>query len=230
MVFRFPFNLLLLSLLLANIGFASEALLTVSFQGMKSDTKIEGEIKDAVDQILEFSHSNQLGIRTGEPFITKATVYGTKSSFDSFIEASPGWKAGAKVPATYVGFGEKRALFVISWTAYQGVHPSDSHSEYEKLIVHEIAHLFHAAYLKNNEDKMGPVWFYEGFACVVADQYKDATLPKDFASVINSPERASYRDYVAIIRKLRKKYSVRELLDKASDKNFNSWAISALRE
>ncbi len=229
MVFRFLFYFIFLSLIFARTGFAGGPVVSIKFKGMKSDFKIEHDIKGAIAQILEFSRSKQLDVRTSEQFITKATVYDSKSSFDKFIEASPGWKTGSKVPATYVGFGEKKEFFVVSWKAYQEIHPNDSRKEYEKLIVHEIAHLFHAAYLKGDEDKMGPVWFYEGFACVVAGQYPDASLPQDFASVINAQNRASYKDYVAIFRELLKKYSIRELLDKANDKNFNAWAISVLR-
>lgn len=202
----------------------------VNFQGMKTDAKIENEIEQAIAQILDFSRSNQLGLTSKEQFITNVTIYESKSSFDNLIKSSSEWKAQTKVPATRLGFGKNREFFVVSWAAYQGVHPRDSRSEYEKLMVHEIAHLLHIAYLKGDDEKMGPIWFYEGFACFVANQYPDAALPKDPSSVINLPEGASYRDYVAIFRALRKKYSVRELLHKANDKKFNDWAISTLQE
>lgn len=230
MFLRSALKFLFLSAFAANLSHASEAPVTINFFEMKPDAKIESEIKSAVSQLLEVSRSNQLGIEKVEQFITKASVYGTKSSFDKLIESSPAWKAGSKVPATYVGFGEKKEFFIISWSAYQGIHPNESRTEYEKLLVHEISHLFHTAYLKGGDDRMGPVWFYEGFACFVANQYQDAVLPKDFAPIINAPERSSYRDYVAIVRELHKRHSIRELLNKAHEKDFNRWAIAALRQ
>ncbi len=210
--------------------FAKVVTVKVNFHETKRDPKVERELIGAVNQILEFSNSNHLGVKKSEQFIAEADVYGSKFSFDKFIEASPNWKAGVKVPATYVGIGEKKKLFVVSWPVYQGIHPNDSRHEYGKLIVHESAHLFHVAYLKGDEEKMGPMWFFEGFACFVADQYREAVLPRNFASVINTSERGNYKDYVAIFSELRKKYSVRELLDKAHDKDFNNWAISTLRQ
>lgn len=222
-------RLMFVPMLAASLASAGGESVTVNFQEMKSDTEIEKEINNAVNQILKFSRTNNLEIQKSEQFITKATVYGTKSSFDKFIETSPDWKTGAKVPATYVGFGEKKEFFVVSWSSYQAVHPADTREEYRKLLIHEIAHLFHSAYLNGSDDKMGPVWFYEGFACFAANQYQGAVLPKNFDLVINAPDRGSYRDYVAIFRELRKKHSVHDLLDKAHTKDFNRWVILQLR-
>lgn len=226
---RFVIILILSSLLVGSFANAAGLRLKVDFQGTKSDPEIESEIQSAVQKVLEFSRANELGIDKSDQFITKATVFETKVNFDNFIKATPEWKAGAIVPANYAGFGEKKEFFVVAWPAYQMIHPKDSRKEYQRLLVHEIAHLLHSAFLQGHDDKMGPVWFYEGFACYVADQYKDAAVPRDIGSVVSSPDRGSYRDYAAIFRGLRTKHPVRELLDKASTQDFNGWAISQLR-
>lgn len=196
------------------------------------DKNFSNLVNNSISTLLLFSKTHLLKIERSADFVAEVILYGTKESFDKMVSNSSDWPKGTKVPSTYVGLGQKRKFHVISWDAYKTIHPNDSALEYQKLITHELTHLLHIAYLKGREDDMGPMWFFEGFACFVADQYPNSPMPskENLNEILSDKKRASYMDYVAVFRSLAKKKSVTKLLQEASSKDFSSWAKNALVE
>jgi len=198
------------------------------------DTQPDASFRATLDRslrtIVAFSAANDLGVHDARQFFSRAVVYGSKVSFDAMMRASPGWPKDKAVPRTFVGVGVGREFRVVTWAEYRRVHPDASHDDYQRLVTHELTHLFHIAVLGGDEDKMGPVWFYEGFACLVAGQYADAVLPPadTLREVLASRTRGSYRTYVAMLRVLASKGPIRELVRRASQPGFNHWAEARL--
>jgi hypothetical protein len=46
---------------------------------------------------------------------------------------------------------------------------------YEKLLAHKIAHGLHIRILNGDEGRMGPTWFFEGFAIYAVEQFREST-------------------------------------------------------
>ncbi|MGZ3774310.1 MAG: hypothetical protein ACXVCN_11365 [Bdellovibrio sp.] len=70
---------------------------------------------------------------------------------------------------------------------------------------------------------MDPIWFYEGFACLVAQQFPNEPLPtkEKIKEILESSERGSYKHYSAILHELIKSKSIKDLLDHAHDSDFS---------
>jgi hypothetical protein len=102
---------------------------------------------------------------------------------------------------------------------------------YEKLITHELSHVFHILILNGDEDKMIPIWFFEGFPVTVAKQLEffEWSPTKDQAFlVMEEPSRGDYRQYGWLVRQLLKKHDIKTLVSRAGDKDFNKWAINQI--
>ncbi len=85
-----------------------------------------------------------------------------------------------KIPDTFGGTVDKKTLLVVREEmfkdAYTKLYPKmkwDS-GTYRRLMIHELAHRVHAMIateLFGTEDGMGPRWFFEGLAILVAEQF-----------------------------------------------------------
>jgi len=202
----------------------------IRFTKQTDDNVFEDAIDGSINRIIQFSMENNLGIQSAGEFVSYVRVYSSKEDFDRMILDSPDWPKNTLVPKTYVGVGQKKSLHVISWSGYSKIHPNDAYEDYRKLLSHELAHLLHVAYLKGNEDLMGPTWFFEGFACFVAGQYLGGKLPDHTTMIgaMSNPKRGSYRTYAAILNRLSKLKPIRYFLDHAADADFSEISESLL--
>lgn len=191
--------------------------------GTNNDSNFQSSLESSVAEILQFSKKNDLGISQPGAFVNRVILYGSKSNFDKMLSSSKDWPKDVPVPKTYVGVGQDKIFHVVSWTAYKAIHPEDQYRDYQKVITHELGHLFHVAYLKGEDDKMGPIWFYEGFACLIADQYPEANLPpkEKVLDILKNPTRGNYKVYAAILRAIVKKRPIAKLLDQAENPKFS---------
>ncbi len=104
---------------------------------------------------------------------------------------------------------------------YQSIRPEYARhpQAWTRLLAHEIGHRLHVAILKGNEEAMGPTWFFEAFACMAAGQRLGE--PLEFNSLaevkagIEDKGPGAYRRYLAALRFMLQKYSLRQLVQKA---------------
>jgi hypothetical protein len=165
-----------------------------------------------------------------EPFFDTAAIFDNKPDFDAEIirlfDLDP---AETSLPATYSGMLHQRRLAVVSPELYRANYPEgDEPAAFEKLLAHEIAHHLHIRVLGGDEDAMGPVWFYEGFALVAAGQFEGrdvALTPDDRRRIIAESERRSYREYAPLLRHLLKSAPLADMVKRASQPDFNDWAL-----
>ncbi len=197
------------------------------FIGHSSEREFKEIYGRAFHRVLTFYHNGKWQTKVLLPqLIQEVEVYSSKSSFDAkFMESSNGKLSS--IPKTYLGVADKKTLRVVSWPVYKTVHPNHSKLDYEKLLSHEIAHQLHIALLGGDEDAMGPLWFFEGFAVVAANQYEDAKAPdlEKLKAVILNPARGKYEDYGALVRKLNRTYSLSTLVDMAKKPDFSDIAL-----
>ena len=87
-----------------------------------------------------------------------------------------------------------------------------------------MAHRLHIRILEGDEDAMGPIWFYEGFAIYAAGQFETFSLDStEIWKIVRSTERESYRKYGAVFRYFLKMVSIRELIEHAGKDDFQEW-------
>ena len=109
-----------------------------------------------------------------------------------------------KLDKTFSAALEKRRLIAISPVIYAENYPDGiEENSFEKLFTHEMAHRFHIRLLDGDEDAMGPIWFFEGFAIYAAGQFCNSKLKlteNEIWEIVNSTARGSYKKYDYVFR------------------------------
>lgn len=182
----------------------------------------------AEEQLLEFARTNKFE-KEPRP-IERVRVFTSKSDFDKAINvpATNGTDARFKgsVPSTVVGAIVGDALFVVSEPLYFQTFPGHVERDYEKLLTHELAHRYHQDLVDGDADAMGPIWFFEGFATLAADQYVRAAVSPDEAREINRApdDKRGYEKYRGMMRLFQEKTPMKEMVRRAkSPSSFSSW-------
>ncbi len=189
-------------------------------------------ISEALAQVILFAQKNNFWEKTNIAFFDSAMIFDDKKTFDLELLKLAGADTTMQLPETYCGTIEKRTLLLVvpeyySKIYHEGVEPNS----FTKLIAHEMAHRLHIDILDGNEEAMGPIWFYEGFAIFVADQFKASTIKlskAEMVEVMKNPERGSYLKYNYIFRYFVNIFPLNELISKSKDEDFNSWLISKI--
>lgn len=186
--------------------------------------ELEKALRDAQLRLQRFAIQNNWGQFVKERFAERAEIYDDKAQFDRALIGLAGLDATTKIPLTYCAALENNVLISVSPRLYREIYPEGvEERSFEKLLTHEMAHRLHIRILKGNEDAMGAVWFYEGFAVYAAGQFADSRLPAEeiWKIVKGKDERTeSYRHYAAAFRFFLTKATIVELVDKAGSSDF----------
>lgn len=189
--------------------------------------EFEEQLLEAQRQLRKFAEDNYWERLTDSPLIKSAEIYDKKEDYDNHLyELEPELK-GKAIPKTFTAGIERDVFFAVSPEICNEVFPEGIEKDsYKKLILHELAHRLHVRVVHGREEKMGPVWFYEGFAVNAADQYA-AVAPeltdKEIWEVVKDSKRGSYLKYRTVIKHFLKKHSLQELVEHAGDKDFLEW-------
>lgn len=159
-------------------------------------------------------------------FIDRVEIFGTKESFDAAVSGATGISP-AGLPKSFCACLEGRIFRGVSPELYKENYPEGiEDAAYEKLIAHEIAHRLHVGVLEGAEEKMGPIWFFEGFAIVAADQFRE-TMPRltmqMMLDIIRDDKRGSYRQYAAVMKHALAKVELSQMVAKAGGDDFSEW-------
>ena len=195
-------------------------------------TEFETYVNNAINNIKLFAHKYNWDKYTEKTFIDSIMVFDNKKDFDKNLLILVGMDTTMKLPETFTGALEKRTLLVVTPEIYSKVYPEGiEENNYEKLLTHEIAHRLHIRILNGDEEAMGPIWFYEGFAIFTANQFSKSGIylnKNEIIEVMNNPERGSYLKYGYVFRYFVDKISLQELIKKAKNEDFNEWLQSKL--
>jgi len=116
-------------------------------------------------RLTEFALKHHWQAHVQEPFARLFHVYADKASFDHDLLELCGLDLTLELPQTYCAALEQGVLMSVSPELYRALYPQgDEESAFEKLLTHEMAHGLHIRILGGDEEAMGAVWFYEGFA------------------------------------------------------------------
>lgn len=183
--------------------------------------EFEGNYQNAFKNILKFAKDNGW-VELVEPgFVDSVIIYDNKKDFDTNILLFAGADTSMRLPGSFCGYLEKRTMFLVTPEIYSESFPEGIEDKsYEKLITHELTHAFHIRLLNGEEDAMGPIWFYEGFAINLANQFAESQLEmstKQIQEIMNNPERGSYEMYGYIFKYFLEKVELKDMIKRAKD-------------
>jgi hypothetical protein len=159
-----------------------------------------------------------------ECFINRAFIFSNQSGlFDKVVEITGADKD--KLPSAFSGIILNKEMLIISPSEYERIYfEGIEENSYEKLITHELAHELHIRILNGQEELMGPIWFFEGFAIFAAEQLLDYKLSEaEIWKVVKTEERISYKYYASIIKYFLTKTSLNQLVENAGKEGFLDW-------
>lgn len=189
--------------------------------------EFEQALESAQNRITKFAEKNDWAHLATESFADSFRVFDNKKSFDEAILKSAGLDIKTKLPKTYSAALENRILMAVTPEIFLKNFPEGKEDNYyDKLLAHEMAHRLHIRILKGNEDAMGPVWFFEGFAIYAADQLKNGNInlpSREIWEIVESEDRGDYRKYGYIFRYFVNKAPLDTLISRAGDNDFTSW-------
>ena len=194
--------------------------------------EFQGYVNSARNNITTFSKQYGWEEFTQQDFMDSVIIFDDKIIFNKTVLKLAGEDTAMKLPDTYCATIEKRTLVAVSPEFYANVYPEGiEERSYEKLLTHEMAHRLHVEILMGNEEAMGPMWFYEGFAMYVANQFAESQSilsKEEMITIMKEPDRGSYVKYNYIFRYFVKKVPLKELIIRARNKNFNEELILML--
>ncbi|NTW06379.1 MAG: hypothetical protein HGA29_00880 [Syntrophaceae bacterium] len=123
-------------------------------------------------------------------------------------------------------------LLAVTPEEYERLRPEYTHIDkaWTRLLAHEIIHQLHIRII-GNEKRMGPKWFYEGFAMYAAGQRITDQQPSSIAEATESmhaESRGSYAKFEAVFEYFLERIELKILLKQASRHDFQTWLIDYL--
>jgi|GEM_PF-589575 len=120
-------------------------------------------------------------------------------------------------------------LMAVTPEEYKRLRPeyARTNKAWSKLLAHEMFHQLHIR-LVGTEEKMGPKWFYEGFAMHAAGQRfgKAIMSIEEAVKATRAESRGSYAKYIAAFEFFLKRIDLNLMLQQASEQDFEAWLIS----
>jgi len=140
-----------------------------------------------------------------------------------------------QIPDTFCGTPDGATLYMVTEDIAEPIlrklYPSipwRGGVEYFECVKHEITHMVHERWAneqKGTSDTMGPTWFFESLAILVAGQFptlaEEAPLEPGILKEIlerSEHERISYTDFARVAYSLARSFDVRQMIDAAADK------------
>ena len=126
---------------------------------------------------------------------------------------------------------EQRHLLAVTPELYVEIVPEYAQADpdaWARLLAHELVHRLHVEVLGGDEDAMGPMWFFEGFAVLGAGQSLDrglgyASFEEALREAKDSASPLAYRRFVAAARFFAARIPLSELVLHAGGPDFEAW-------
>lgn len=207
--------------------------LTLSISLEPQRAALEEMIASAYGRIVIFAEKYGWGGFVPECLAESADIYDSKYDFDRAVIHLLGLPPATTMPEKAVACLENGVLMAVSPTIYSQIYPEGIEANsYEKLIAHEIAHRLHVRILGGDEDAMGPIWFFEGFAIHAASQFENSQLAltdEAIWEVVRGRERIGYERYAAAMRHFLARIPLPEMIKNAGTEGFEAFLKKACR-
>jgi hypothetical protein len=200
----------------------------------KKKNIFENIIINSQKRLKSFSNNYDWIEYIKENFANICEIYDDKQEFNKRIKQIFQLGEDIQIPDTYSAFLENKIIAAVSPRLYQENFPEGiEESSYEKLLCHEMAHQFHIRLLDGDEEAMGPVWFFEGFAIYASNQFSDVETNIDvneIIQIIDEKERGSYKKYSMVFKYVLNKIQLPTLVEKAGNEGFNEWVKNRIKD
>jgi hypothetical protein len=205
-------------------------LLTKTLEPRRAE--FEGYIVKAMENVRAFAAKYGWSSLVHESFFDKVMIFDVKNEFDRTLLELCKMDPGMILPESYCGALEERNLIAVSPEYYAKVYPQGIEPDsYIKLLTHEICHRLHVRILNGDEEAMGPVWFFEGFAIFAADQFTQSKLKltkEEIWNIVEEPRRGSYEKYSHVFKYFVNKIPLKELVANAKREDLADWLKSRI--
>jgi hypothetical protein len=167
------------------------------------------------------------------PFFRCVEVFADQAGLWARLRTAFGLAEDAPLPTpSLAGALEQGVLTVVTPELYAQVQPryGAAHGAYARLLAHEMAHRLHIAVLDGDEERMGPAWFYEGFAVVASGDLVglEVATADDLWRHVRAEGAGAYAHYAAALRFLAARVRLQELVARAGDAGFERWVADRL--
>lgn len=189
--------------------------------------KLEQTFIAAQRRLRKFAIRNGWDNLVEENFADRAEIYDDQDKLIQRAIKITNSTPSTEFPKQFSACLENKVFMSVSPGLYSQIYTDDIDKDaFEKLITHEMAHRLHIRILNGNEEAMGPIWFFEGFALYAAGQFEKYN-PKmetiEIWEIVKSDKRESYKKYAPVFRYFLQKASIQELIEHAGDKDFLDW-------
>ena len=191
------------------------------------------DVGKALDRIYRFCEKYGLLYDVSKPLVQTVIIYKHQSELVEVLKTVYNLQDTSLFPKAMSAVIEDGVLYAVDETEYRRLYEEEHNIEdaYIKLFVHEFAHQLHIQLLNGEEDKMGPKWFFEGFAIYVADQLKTYDLSlKEMIQIIEEDSDEPYIHYAPIFRRLVLCKPIKELIKEACKSDFSIFAIDCIKQ
>lgn len=195
-------------------------------------TLYQSEIDAALTDVLTRWHAAGFTVQAAE-VVDTAIVFADGAQARKSLAAAFG-VAGERIPPTFGGTVQDKTLYLVSRQSFRPIwtklypHWPWTAGTYRSLIAHELTHRVHEVVLESRYRKtseaMGPDWFFEGLACVGADQFAGQP-PMDLVEIerlVGSGRTppVDYPLYARLVRALLVRLPLATLVEHAADRDF----------
>jgi len=162
------------------------------------------------------------------PFFRHVEVYADQGELWARLRTVFGLPDDAPLPTpSLAGALEQGVLTVVTPELYARVQPryGAAPGAFARLLAHEMAHRLHIAVLDGDEERMGPPWFYEGFAVVASGDLVglEVATADDLWRHARTEGGGAYAHFAAALRFLAERVPLAELVARAADVGFEGW-------
>lgn len=208
--------------------FRAELVLSASLEPRREE--FESTLIGAQKRLLTVAKRYHWEHLMEEPLMRKAVLFDTKPAYDDFLRELFPEARDMVIPKTFTAGFEGDVFFAVSPEIYKQAVPQFVEDKfYEKLICHELAHKLHTRIVNGNEEMMGPIWFWEGFATLAAGQFEHETRLLDQVKIrelLSEPKRGDYREYNALTKHFVKLVPLPELIRRSYGPDFSDWLLN----
>ncbi len=187
--------------------------------------ELEQVLVAAQRRLRKFAIRNGWSEFVKESFTERAEIYDSQNKFIKAVIRITGIDPSTQFPKEFSACLEQKIFMSVSPEVYSQIYPEGVEDRFfEKLVTHEMVHRLHIRILNGNEEAMGPIWFFEGFAIYAAGQLANYTIdPIEIWWILENSERTDYTKYGAIFRYFLKRFPIQKLIEHAGDKDFLRW-------
>lgn len=185
--------------------------------------KLEESVVEAQRIVREFARENNWESLMKDSLFDRVEIYDNKEEYDRRVIYLTGEEPSTKLPVTYCAALERRVLITVSPELFKKANPRFvEEGFFEKVLAHEITHRLHVRIVAD-ENAMGPIWFFEGFAIYGAGQLKK-DMPvlshEEIWRIVREEKRGDYRNYSVVFRYFLQRIPLKKLVCMAVDRDF----------